>query len=65
MRQLECEMSCDGEVGVFRIFGISCNPTPSCSVIGLVQPYMFEPPAPEYDSSEDTGLPENQPLSSK
>ncbi|KAK0145725.1 Inactive rhomboid protein 2 [Merluccius polli] len=36
---------------------------PSSSVIGLVQPYMFEPPEPESNSSEDTDLPENQPCS--
>ena len=35
-----------------------------CTVIGLVQPNMFEPPEPESDSSEDTDLPENQPRSS-
>ena len=34
------------------------SPTPSSSVIGLVQ--MLEQPEPESDSSEDTDLPENQ-----
>ena len=38
---------------VLSFVDISCTPTPSSSVIGPVQPYMFEPPEPEFDSSED------------
>ncbi len=33
----------------------------SSSLIGFIQPYMFEPPEPESNSDDIDRIPENQP----